>query len=169
MIQKNSNIPISNSHVSIIVLIIVIVGYVLLRHAYSSYYTMTSVVLDILGGYLVCTGIIYIYRGTKFVTVFTAYDPLAMSCKWYARIYPFVLLFLGLLLHIHTGILLVTGIVILVFSLQTYTIIRFLHKKISRQCVCIGAMKNASVSSICVVHNIIIVLIALLGLLLSLF
>ncbi len=157
------------SYSSLFAVLCLTAGYMFLRYSYSSFYDVTSLFLDFLTGYMLIIGAVGAYSGKKFELALKKYDSLAMRFWWYARAYPWTLLFFGVLLHIHTGILVVTPIVILVFSLQTYTITKLVRRKIPVPCASIGVVQKVPLSWVCIFQNILIIIVALIGFILSIF
>jgi len=96
-----------------------------------------------------------------FPASFSMYDPLAKKWAFYAKIYPFIELGLGILLLLRMYIPVVLVITLVILGLTTIGVLQSLLSKRQIQCACLGTALKLPMTQATFIENAIMILMAL--------
>lgn len=97
----------------------------------------------------------------SFAESFSSYDPLAQRFLSYGFIYPFIEMALGLMFISGIGLVVANSVTIIVLTATTVGVVQRLRSKSKIQCACAGAGFNLPLSSVTVVENLIMIVMAI--------
>lgn len=120
-----------------------------------------------MGIFLVNFSILKIFHPRKFADGFQMYDILAKRLRLYAYIYPLIELCLGLA-YLAFAMPIVTYLVtIVILSMGTVGVIKGLQEGLNINCPCMGSVLEVPLSTITLIENISMVLMAFILLVMS--
>lgn len=104
----------------------------------TRFQTNPDYMASMMGFVLFLFGLIKLNDITGFAKAFSKYDPIAKRLSFYAKAYPFIEIFLGILFISQLFLLPTTLITLAIYSSSFYGAIVTLLKKEEHPCVCLG-------------------------------
>ncbi|MFT3680781.1 MAG: cation transporter [Ferruginibacter sp.] len=102
-----------------------------------------------------------------FADSYTMYDIIAKRIRWWAYIYPFVELLLGIAYAIHFDPVLTNSIAFIVMSISIIGVLQSLFNKRVIQCACLGAVFNLPMSTVTIIEDALMIVMSGIMLLLQ--
>ena len=96
--------------------------------------------LDFMAAFFLIFGLFKVFNLNKFVQAYSMYDIIAQRWQWYAYLYPFLEVALGLCYLFRFQLMLANIITLLLMIIGSIGIIRALQKKETIICACLGAV-----------------------------
>ena len=91
------------------------------------------------------------YKG--FPLAFAKYDPLANRIIFYARVYPFIEIFLGMMLLLRWQLSFVFITIIIILSITTFGVVYNLYVKSKINCACLGTTLKLPMTEATLIEN----------------
>jgi|GEM_PF-6546436 hypothetical protein len=115
--------------------------YMIIRISLANRTSLTSMVIDLVAAYFIVFGIWYIRKHDRFTKSVLRYDFLAKKFPAYTHFFPYLMLFFGLLLHVHkltlvvlcTSIVLYTERLVSLVGFHKHGLLQRIKKAVSRQ------------------------------------
>ncbi|SMN12380.1 hypothetical protein SPBRAN_604 [uncultured Candidatus Thioglobus sp.] len=101
----------------------------------------------------------------EFYASFKKYDIIAKNINFYAWVYPFIEIVLGLMFLTQTNIPLASAITIIILLSTNIGVIKSLRKGEVLECACLGVVFNLPLSKVTIIENNIMILMAITQLL----
>ena len=119
---------------------------------------------NFMGGFFMAFSFFKFLDLNGFSNSFSTYDIIAKKWKSYGKIYPFIELGLGVayLLAIHSAI--TNTICILILTASTIGVIQAVLGKKQIQCACLGTVFNLPMSTVTIIENFTMILMAIFSL-----
>ena len=117
-----------------------------------------------MGAFLLCFGFLKIIFYSYFVPAFRQYDLLGMKCLWYAKIYPFLEFFLGLVfLFLSKGFVQVAAVITALVMIQgSIGIILAIAQKKMLTCACVGGKFKLPLGGVSLTEDLLMLLLSIL-------
>ena len=152
--------------------LLLVIGFVLLVSLLSSFKTsfhLMNWMTNFMGGFFIAFSFFKFLDLNGFSNSFATYDIIAKKWKGYGKIYPFIELGLGVayLLALQSAI---TNIIcILILSASTIGVIKAFWSKKQIQCACLGTVFNLPMSTVTIIENFTMILMAIFSLIFDFF
>lgn len=98
---------------------------------------------------------------SAFAKSFAMYDPLAKRFKWYGNIYPYIELLLGMAYLIDFNPLITNSVTLMVMGVGAIGVIQAVLNKDEIQCACLGTVFKLPMTTVTIVEDLLMVLMAL--------
>ncbi len=165
--QKDSlpSVAIPNKNIKTYWPLILVLSYILFGVVHLSWlsgtYVWTRMMSDFMGLFFLIFGFFKILDLKGFATSYSSYDlPTKLWPKW-AYVYPFIEISLGIL-YLHQWLPLWTNILtLLVMGLSIVGVIQAVIQKRKIKCVCLGTGFNLPMSTVTIVEDALMILMAL--------
>ena len=145
--------------------ILIALLYVAIRSGIAGRTSTLEILRDFIGGYLLVFGALHVTAGKKFTNLFGKYDLLAQKFPPYALIYPYLILGMGVFLHINKLVTLIEAFTVLIFAEAAFSMWRALKKKTHNPFhVAIGPRHTLALAGVFVLESLCIALLALIAL-----
>lgn len=148
------------SYVPLVVLVTLVVLSATARQFPEDVWRLGSWMHDFMGGFLVVFSMLKLFDLPGFADGFQMYDLLAKPFRPYALLYPFLELSLGLAYLSRCAPDLVYIATIVLLSFGAIGVFRSLSKGMDIQCACMGTVLNVPLSTVAVVEDLGMVLMA---------
>ena len=135
-----------------LIFIYLILGSVLLQ---KNTFRFTNFMIDFMGLFFVVFSFFKFLDYKGFLSVFAQYDPLAKRIALYAKIYPFIEVFLGLMLFFRWQLNFAFIVTILILSITTVGVIYALLDKNKINCACLGTALKLPMTEATLIENLI--------------
>ena len=167
MIENESEIQHNKFQLSTYKPLLLVIGFILLVSILSSYKTsfqLMNWMNNFMGGFFMAFSFFKFLDLNGFSNSFATYDIIAKKWKGYGKIYPFIELGLGVayLLAIHSVI--TNTICILILTASTIGVIQAILSKKQIQCACLGTVFNLPMSTVTIIENFTMILMAIFSL-----
>lgn len=111
-----------------------------------------------MGFVLVLFGLIKLNDVKGFASGFANYDPIANRSPYYAEIYPFLEILLGVLFITQLFILPATLVTLVIYSASLCGALRSLFNKEELHCVCLGTYFKLPLSKVTIIESVVMIL-----------
>lgn len=131
----------------------------------SSHYTNLTMLLfmhSFMGFFLCCFAMLKLFHPNHFADGFAMIDLLAKKFKPYGYIYPYLELILGLGYFAHYNLIWLYSATIILLSFTAIGVVHALIKGIDINCPCMGSILEVPVSTVTLVEDIGMVLMAIM-------
>ena len=167
MIENESEIQHNKFQLSTYKPLLLVIGFILLVSILSSYKTsfqLMNWMTNFMGGFFITFSFFKFLDLDGFSNSFATYDIIAKKWKSYGIIYPFIELGLGVayLLAIYSAI--TNTICILILTASTIGVIQAVVSKKQIQCACLGTVFNLPMSTVTIIENFTMILMAIFSL-----
>lgn len=125
-------------------------------------FSMTSLMHYFMGLYFLIFSLLKLFDLGHFSDGFAMYDLIAMKWKPYAQIYPFIELFLALALFSFLNPAFTYSLIIIVMIVGAMGVVRALSKGVDIYCPCMGNILKVPLSTVTMVENLLMALMALM-------
>lgn len=122
-----------------------------------------------MGGFFIIFGSFKLIGYEMFVLAFPSYDIIAKKHKLYAYVYPFIELFLGVLYVLNLMIIPRDIFTLIIMSVSAVGVAKSVMHRDHIQCACLGNIIRLPLTTVSLIENITMVVMALVMLLTSLF
>lgn len=139
--------------------LILIFGYVIIitvlinHNNWNSENYKIDFMSDFMGVFFVVFSFFKILDIKGFANAFSIYDPIAKTSRFYALLYPFIEILLGLLFLYRMQIIFATIITILILGITTVGVIRVVTNKKEIQCACLGSVLKLKMTEATIIEN----------------
>jgi copper chaperone CopZ len=144
--------------------LLLLLGYILLAsigvQAAHSAVTLNEVMRYFMAGFFLAFSFFKLLDLPAFATAYAGYDLLAAKWKGWGFIYPFVELGLGLVYLTHWQSALTHWVTIIVMGFSALGVIRAVTNKQVIRCACLGSVFNLPMSTVTIVEDVGMVLMA---------
>ncbi|MEJ6791541.1 MAG: cation transporter [Lacinutrix sp.] len=142
----------------------IIFGYITIASILMHYkqWDWTSFMLDFMGLFYVVFSFFKILDLKGFPESFKMYDPFAKQVPFYAKIYPFLELTLGLLFFMRIQIPIALIITIIILGITTIGVTKTLLDKNAIQCACLGTALKLPMTKATFIENSIMIIMAII-------
>ncbi|MBW1295491.1 heavy-metal-associated domain-containing protein [Aquimarina litoralis] len=144
-----------------------ILGYITIAAVLLNYnpWNGESFMMDFMGLFYIVFSFFKLLDISGFSKSFAMYDPLASKISFYARIYPFIEIILGLMFLMRFNIHIALIVTIVVLNITTFGVTKVLLDKRSIQCACLGTALKLPMTKATFIENAIMLGMAILMLL----
>lgn len=139
----------------------VILLFTVIKQWYQGFSIMGSM-LDFMAGFFIVFGLFKIINLNNFVQAYSMYDIIAQRWQWYAYLYPFIEIALGLCYLFRFQLILANSITLLLMVIGSIGIMRALQKKESIMCACLGAVFKLPMTYVSLAEDMIMGIMALI-------
>ena len=140
-----------------LIFIYLISGSVLLQ---KNTFRFTNFMIDFMGLFFVVFSFFKFLDYKGFPSAFAQYDPLAKRSVLYAKIYPFIEIFLGLMLLLRWQLNFAFIATIVILSITTVGVIYALLDKNKINCACLGTALKLPMTEATLIENVIMLVMA---------
>ena len=142
----------------------IIFGYITIASFLMHYknWDWSSFMLDFMGLFYVVFSFFKILDLKGFPESFKMYDPLAKQILFYAKIYPFLELALGILFLMRIQIPMALIVTIIILGITTIGVTKTLLNKKAIQCACIGTALKLPMTKATFIENTIMIVMAII-------
>jgi copper chaperone CopZ len=140
-----------------LIFVYLISGSVLLQ---KNTFRFTNFMIDFMGLFFVVFSFFKFLDYKGFPSAFTQYDPLAKRSVLYAKIYPFIEIFLGLMLLLRWQLNFAFIATIVILSITTVGVIYALLDKNKINCACLGTALKLPMTEATLIENVIMLVMA---------
>lgn len=98
---------------------------------------------------------------TKFADAFATYDVVAHRSRTYAVAYPWIELVLGLMFVTHTALMPANALTAVLMAIGLVGVVSAVRRKQTIQCACLGTAFNLPMSSVTIIENSIMLVMAI--------
>lgn len=123
--------------------------------------------LDFMAGFFIIFGLFKIINLSNFVEAYSMYDIIAQRFVWYAFLYPFIEVALGLCYLFRFPLMLANIITLLLMIIGSIGIMRALQKKETITCACLDAVFKLPMTYVSLAEDVIMGIMALIMLILD--
>ena len=116
-----------------------------------------KMMIDFMGLFFLTFSFFKFLDYSSFSISFSKYDPLAKRALFYAKLYPFLELFLGICFLFNWNIKICSIITLCILSITTFGVIKSLYNKSEIQCACLGTALNLPMTEATLVENIVMI------------
>lgn len=138
----------------------VILLFTVIKQWYQGFSIMGSM-LDFMAGFFIVFGLFKIINLNNFVQAYSMYDIIAQRWQWYAYLYPFLEIALGLCYLFRFQLMLANSITLLLMVIGSIGIMLALQKKESITCACLGAVFKLPMTYVSLAEDVIMGIMAL--------
>ena len=122
---------------------------------------LNKVMIDFMGLFFIVFSFFKFLDYSTFPKSFSKYDPLAVKSMLYAKLYPFIELFLGLCFLFNFKIKIISFITLFILGITTIGITKSLVKKNQIECACLGTSMKLPMTEATLIENFIMILMSL--------
>ena len=140
-----------------LIFVYLISGSVLLQ---KNTFRFTNFMIDFMGLFFVVFSFFKFLDYKGFPSAFAQYDPLAKRSVLYAKIYPFIEIFLGLMLLLRWQLNFAFIATIVILSITTVGVIYALLDKNKINCACLGTALKLPMTEATLIENVIMLVMA---------
>ena len=116
-----------------------------------------KMMIDFMGLFFLTFSFFKFLDYSSFSISFSKYDPLAKRALFYAKLDPFLELFLGICFLFNWNIKICSIITLCILSITTFGVIKSLYNKSEIQCACLGTALNLPMTEATLVENIVMI------------
>ncbi|WP_290700630.1 MauE/DoxX family redox-associated membrane protein [Lacinutrix sp.] len=142
----------------------IIFGYITIASILMHYknWSWSSFMLDFMGLFYIVFSFFKILDLKGFPESFKMYDPLAKQIPFYAKIYPFLELALGILFLMRIQIPIALIVTIIILGITTIGVTKTLLDKKAIQCACLGTALKLPMTKATFIENSIMIIMAII-------
>lgn len=122
-----------------------------------------------MGGFFIVFGSFKLIGMEMFVIAFRGYDPIAKRLRPYAYIYPFIEIFLGIFYILNMATIFRDVSTIIVMSISGYGVFKAISHHEQIKCACLGNIIKLPLTTVSLIENLTMAVMALIMLLTTLF
>ena len=126
----------------------------------KSTFRFTNFMIDFMGLFFVVFSFFKFLDYKGFSSAFAQYDPLAKRSALYAKIYPFIEIFLGFMLFFRWQLNFAFTVTIVILSITTVGVIYALLDKNKINCACLGTVLKLPMTEATLIENVIMLVMA---------
>ena len=141
----------------LLILIYLILGSLLIQ---KNTFRINNFMIDFMGLFFVVFSFFKFLDYKGFPLAFAKYDPLAKRSTFYAKIYPFIETFLGLMLLFRWQLNFAFVTTIVILSITTIGIVYTLFDKKKINCACLGTALKLPMTEATLIENVIMLVMA---------
>jgi len=163
-ILKTSKIEAQKSDLQQLKPLFIIFGYITAASILMHYknWEWSSFMLDFMGLFYIVFSFFKILDLKGFPESFKMYDPLAKQIPFYAKIYPFLELALGILFLMRIQVPMALIITIIILGITTIGVTKTLLDKKAIQCACLGTALKLPMTKATFIENTIMIVMAII-------
>jgi len=137
-----------------------IFGYVTLASIlmHIKNWNMIQFMIDFMGLFFIVFSFFKLLDLKGFINAFKMYDPLARKSTFYAQIYPFIEIMLGLLFLFRFKVQFAIIITLIILSITTIGVTKALRNKEEIQCACLGSVLKLKMTEATFIENTIMII-----------
>lgn len=154
--------PTLKTYYPLILVFIYIIGGVLLRSFYIGEFHWMDMMNNFMGGFFIAFSFFKILNLEGFAMSYLSYDIIAKRWMGYGYVYPFIELALGVSYLMHFNPLITNAVTFVVMGISSIGVIQSLLKKNKIRCACLGAVFNLPMSTITLLEDLLMVVMALI-------
>lgn len=141
-----------------------IFGYITITSVLINYknWNSSSFILDFMSLFYIVFSFFKLLDLKGFLNSFKMYDPLAKQIPFYARIYPFLELTLGVLFLMRIQIPIALIVTIVILAITTIGVTKTLLDKKNIQCACLGTALKLPMTKATFIENTIMIIMAII-------
>ena len=122
---------------------------------------------NFMGGFFITFSFFKFLDINGFSNSFASYDIIAKKWKGYGKIYPFIELALGIAYIIELPTAITNSVCILILTASTIGVVQAVVGEKKIQCACLGTVFNLPMSTVTIIENVTMIIMAILSLILS--
>ena len=123
-------------------------------------FKLEMAMIDFMGLFFLTFSFFKFLDYSTFPLSFSKYDPLAKKFISYAKLYPFIELFLGISFLFNWKIKIASSVTLFILSTTTFGIIKALFNKNIIECACLGTSMKLPMTEATLIENFIMILMA---------
>ena len=161
-IQDNDNIKVSK--VKQLKPLFIILTYISITSLLLNFknWNSTDAMLDFMGLFYIIFSFFKILDIRGFSMSFRMYDPLAIKVPLYGSIYPFIEIFLGVMLLMRIEVKVALILTIMILSITTIGVTKTLINKTKINCACLGTTLKLPMTEATFIENAIMLIMAIM-------
>jgi copper chaperone CopZ len=124
-------------------------------------FNLNIAMMDFMGLFFIVFSFFKFLDIKGFAESFSMYDPLSKALPFYAKIYPFIELGLGLMFLFRWNILVALILTIVILGVTTYGVTRTLISKKQIKCACLGSVLNLPMTEATFIENALMIVMSI--------
>lgn len=145
----------------LIIILIYLLGFVFLSQVEKGSLDWMDVMSKFMGGFFIVFSFFKMLDVKGFAYSYSSYDIIAKKWLGYGFIYPFIELGLGVAYLMNFDMLITNVVTLAVMGISTIGVLQSVLKKSKIQCACLGTVFNLPMSTVTLVEDTLMVLMAL--------
>ena len=121
-------------------------------------YRETDVMRHTMGGILIVFGFLKIVNLRGFVKIFSKYDIFSRHFEPWGYVYPFLEIYLGILLLKGNNLSRVYKVIIAIMSISIVSVLESLRRGVQLRCGCIGSIFHIPLSYVTLSENVVMII-----------
>ena len=150
-----------------LLLIIVFILLVSILSTNKTSFQFMNWMSNFMGGFFITFSFFKFLDINGFSNSFASYDIIAKKWKGYGKIYPFIELALGIAYIIELPTAITNSVCILILTASTIGVVQAVVGEKKIQCACLGTVFNLPMSTVTIIENVTMIIMAILSLILS--
>jgi hypothetical protein len=152
--------PNNQTYFPLILIFVYLVAGVFLSAIRSQSWNLDEMMENFMGGFFIVFSFFKMLNLKGFAEAYASYDVVAKRWTQYGYVYPFIELFLGMGYLLRLSSIWINIATIIVMGISSLGVIQSLMKKQKIQCACLGTVFNLPMSSVTLVEDLLMVLMA---------
>ena len=134
----------------LLIFVYLILGSLLIQ---KNTFRINNFMIDFMGLFFMVFSLFKFLDYKGFPLAFAKYDPLANRSIYYARIYPFIEIFLGMILLLRWQLSFAFITIIIILSITTFGVVYNLYDKSKINCACLGTTLKLPMTEATLIEN----------------
>lgn len=151
----------------LIIILAYLLGFVLLSQVTAGEWNWNDMMSKFMGGFFIVFSFFKILDVKGFAYSYSSYDIIARRWIGYGFIYPFIELGLGIAYLVEINMLITNWVTLLVMGISTIGVLQSVMRKSKIQCACLGTVFNLPMSTVTLVEDGLMVLMAAIMIILN--
>ena len=149
------------NYIPLVIIVIYILGSAIFRELYREDFQISSFMNNFMGAFFVFFSLFKILNLKGFADSFRMYDVVAKKIPFWGFLYPFIELLLGVSYLMEWFPVIVNATTFLLMIVGLIGVIKSILSKNQIKCACLGAFINIPLSSITIIENSLMAIMAL--------
>ena len=170
LIEYESEIFFKKNQISTYKPLLLVIGFILLVSILSAYKTsfhFMNWMSNFMAGFFITFSFFKFLDLNGFSNSFASYDIIAKKWKGYGKIYPFIELAIGIAYLIELPATITNSVCILILTASTIGVVQAVVGEKKIQCACLGTVFNLPMSTVTIIENGTMIIMAILSIILS--
>lgn len=145
----------------LILILLFLSGFVVLNQVSNRSFDLMDMMNKFMGGFFIIFSFFKLLNLKGFAEAYSTYDIIAKKWEGYGYIYPYIELSLGIAYLMHFEPLAVNIVTALIMGISTIGVLQSVLDKTQIKCACLGTVFNLPMSTITLVEDLLMVVMAL--------
>lgn len=151
----------------LIIILAYLLGFVLLSQVTAGEWNWNDMMSKFMGGFFIVFSFFKILDVKGFAYSYSSYDIIAKKWIGYGFVYPFIELGLGIAYLMEFNMLITNAVTLVVMGISTIGVLQSVMRKSKIQCACLGTVFNLPMSTVTLVEDGLMVLMAAIMIILN--